>query len=53
MPNIPQFLMNLLFGEMSKMLTNGLKISSKKIVNKGFNFEFKNLKIAINDLNNN
>ena len=53
MPNIPQFLINLLFGEMSKMLTNGLKISSKKIINKGFNFEFKNLKIAINDLNNN
>ncbi len=39
-PNIPSFLMRLLFGEMSDLLLKGVQGSSEKIVKDEFKFEF-------------
>jgi len=49
-PNIPAFAMKLFFGEMSKMLLSGSRISSEKIVSAGFSFSFPNLDSAFKEL---
>jgi len=50
MPNIPAFIMKILFGEMSIILLEGSKISSQKIINTGFKFEFTSLEECLVDL---
>jgi uncharacterized protein (TIGR01777 family) len=50
MPNIPKFIMQLIFGEMSVILTEGSRISSEKIKAKGFQFSFSNLSEALEKL---
>ncbi len=50
MPNIPQFFMKFILGEMSILLFSSKNISSKKIQNLGFRFIFPTCKEAIQDL---
>jgi len=50
LPNIPKFLMKLILGEMHIILFESQRVSSKKIENKGFYFEFHHLKQALEDL---
>lgn len=52
LPNIPGFLIRIIFGEMAVILLNGNKISSKKILDAGFKFKFENSKNALNNLIN-
>lgn len=47
---VPKFVLNLVFGEMSVILTTGSRISSDKIMQTGFDFKFNNLAIALDDL---
>ena len=47
---IPKFILQLLFGKMSILLTTGSKISSEKIKKTGFIFSFKNLSDALDDI---
>lgn len=47
---VPSILMKVFFGEMSVVLLEGNRISSKKIESAGYNFFFKNLFVAFNDL---
>jgi uncharacterized protein len=49
-PNIPAFIMKLIFGEMSSILLKGSRVSSELIISKGYNFIFPNLKKALIDL---
>jgi len=49
-PNIPAFVMKLLFGEMSVMLLSGSRISSEKIESTGYTYLFSNLDSAFQDL---
>lgn len=49
-PNIPSFLMKLLFGEMAAMLLYGSRISSEKIREAGFSFRFPDTESAFNEL---
>lgn len=42
LPNIPSFVMHLLFGQMASLLLKGNKISSKKIEATNFEFKYKN-----------
>lgn len=49
-PNIPQFLMKFILGEMSILLFSSKNISSKKIQNLGFRFIFPTCEEAIEDL---
>ncbi|MCE3281035.1 MAG: hypothetical protein K0S44_3226 [Bacteroidetes bacterium] len=49
-PNVPEFILKLLFGEMAQMLLNGNRVSSHKIENTGFKFKFRKLKDALENL---
>jgi uncharacterized protein (TIGR01777 family) len=50
LPNIPKFMIKLIFGEMSTILLSGSKISSQKISDAGFRFEYDNINSALNNL---
>ncbi|WP_111307508.1 TIGR01777 family oxidoreductase [Confluentibacter sediminis] len=50
LPNIPKGIMKLLLGEMHVLLFDSQRVSSKKIEDKGFDFEYNCLKRAVEDL---
>ena len=50
MPNVPAFLLWLVFGKMAVILTNGSRVSAQKIKEAGFVFEFESLEEALRDL---
>lgn len=49
LPNVPSFLIKLVMGEMSKIVLTGRRVSSDKIKELGFKFQYKNLAFAIKD----
>lgn len=49
-PNVPAFMMKLLFGEMASVLLLGLKASNEKIKSTGYVFQFPELKDALKDV---
>lgn len=50
LPNIPKFIIKLLFGEKSTILLDGSRVSSKKITGAGFKFKFEKLSEALDDI---
>lgn len=44
LPNVPGFLLKIMVGEMSSMVLNSQRVSSKKIQDQGFVFQYKNIK---------
>lgn len=50
LPNIPEFVMKMVLGEMHIILFESQRVSSKKIETKGFEFEFHHLEPALEDL---
>lgn len=50
MPNIPEFVMKLIFGELSVALLEGSRTSSEKLQSAGFQFKFPELKPALKNL---
>ncbi|WP_394759455.1 TIGR01777 family oxidoreductase [Flavobacterium sp.] len=50
MPNVPQFVMKLILGEMHTLLFESQNVSSKKIKEKGFVFQYKLIQSALNQL---
>lgn len=50
LPNIPEFIMKLVLGEMSYLLFSSKNLSSQKIQDIGFEFKFPQLEQAIRDL---
>ncbi|MEP5611851.1 MAG: TIGR01777 family oxidoreductase [Cyclobacteriaceae bacterium] len=50
LPNVPSFALRLLVGEMQVMLTGGNKVSSKKIEQTGFDFQYPSLDSALKNL---
>lgn len=48
--NVPAFAMKLMFGDMSKILLEGSRVSSKKIEKNGYSFRFKSLNKALENL---
>lgn len=50
LPNIPKFVMNTILGEMSYILFASQRVSSKKIEEEGFNFTFRNICSALEDI---
>lgn len=52
LPNIPQFIIRAVLGEMSALALEGSRISSIKIENSGFKFIYNNLDSALEDVMN-
>ncbi len=50
MPNVPSFVLKLIFGEMAQIILEGSRVSSQKIIDSGYEFQFPNLKNALEDL---
>lgn len=50
MPNVPAFVLKLIFGELADALLEGSRASSQKIQDTGFRFKFPYLKEALKDL---
>lgn len=49
-PNVPAFVLKVLFGEMSVILLNGSRVSSGKIEKTGFSFKFRKLEDSLKNL---
>lgn len=50
MPNIPQFLMKLMLGEMHMLLFTSQNVSASKAIEAGYDFKFKTIDAALKDL---
>jgi hypothetical protein len=50
LPNIPRFFMKLVLGDMHTLLFDSQRVSSKKIEDKGFYFEYHHLQPALEEL---
>lgn len=50
MPNVPPIILKLLYGERAGLLLGGLKVSSEKIQNSGFHFQYDKVEKAFEDL---
>jgi len=50
MPNVPKFALKLVFGEMANIILEGSRVSSKKLIDSGFIFNYPNLSDALSDL---
>ncbi len=50
LPNVPKFALKAAFGEMSTLLLSSQLVSSKKIEEQGYHFEYVHLKPALEDL---
>jgi len=50
MPNVPSFLLKLIFGEMSQIILEVSRISPQKIIESGYAFNFTKLEDALEDL---
>ena len=49
-PNVPAFILKILFGEMAVIFLEGSRVSAQKIESAGFNFEFRTAQAALQDL---
>lgn len=49
LPNVPSFVIKLLFGEMATMLLNGSRVSNEKIKQQGFHFLYETLEKSLDD----
>lgn len=49
-PNLPSFVIKIIFGKMSEMLLNGSRISASKIIKAGYEFKYPELRSALVDL---
>ncbi|MBC6400328.1 MAG: TIGR01777 family protein [Ekhidna sp.] len=50
LPNVPKFALRLMVGEMADMIIGGSKVSGRLIEEKGYNFQFRTLEEALEDL---
>jgi len=50
LPNVPTFILKIMLGEMADMLLGSSKVSSRKIENAGFKFQFPNLQLGLKNL---
>ncbi|MFY0607945.1 MAG: TIGR01777 family oxidoreductase [Cyclobacteriaceae bacterium] len=50
LPNVPAFVMKLMLGEMAQIVLGGNRVSSERIVEKGFKFRFTDVNLALQDL---
>ena len=50
LPPVPTFLIRIVMGEMSAVVTEGSRVSNQKLLDAGFEFKFPHLQHALNDL---
>lgn len=50
LPNVPAFVLKLLFGEMANMLLEGSRVSNQKLIGSGFQFKYPTLSEALSEI---
>ncbi len=50
LPNLPKPILRLIFGEMSMILLGGSRVSSKKIISAGYDFKYKTVSSALENI---
>jgi len=50
LPNVPGFVMKILFGEMANILVGGSHVSAEKIKSSGFEFDYPTLDLALEEI---
>ena len=50
LPSIPSWVLKIIFWEMSSILLNGSRVSSKKLIKSGFQFKYLSIRSAILNL---
>lgn len=50
LPNVPAFALKLMMGEMSEIALGGCRVSAKKLLSTGFQFQFPDLEPALKEL---
>ena len=50
LPNLPEFTIKAIFGEMASIILGGNRVSSKKIESAAYDFQYKYIEEALNDL---
>ncbi|MEZ5198073.1 MAG: TIGR01777 family oxidoreductase [Bacteroidales bacterium] len=50
LPNVPAFIMKVMFGEMSRIILEGSRISNEKLLNTGFRFQYPEIEKALEDI---
>lgn len=50
LPHIPSFLFQMVLGESAQIILEGSRISSAKVIDEGYQFNFNNLKDALNNI---
>lgn len=50
LPNIPEFIMQMLLGEMHEILFSSQNVDNKKIINEGFSFKYTSVEKALDNL---
>lgn len=50
LPNVPSFLLSLIFGEMATILLNGSRVSANKLIENGFQFKHPKTREAIEEI---
>ena len=50
LPNIPEFIMQMILGEMHEILFSSQNVDNKKIINEGFLFKYNSVEKALEDL---
>ncbi|MEQ9231953.1 MAG: TIGR01777 family oxidoreductase [Cyclobacteriaceae bacterium] len=50
LPNVPAFILKIVFGELAQVVLGGNRVSAKKIVDAGYSFKFEDLATALTDL---
>ena len=49
-PNVPAFVLKLMFGKMSQVVLSSQKVSSEKTEKAGFNFQYTQIQDALNSI---
>ena len=52
LPNVPSFILNILYGELSDTILKGVRVSNKKVKDLGFRFKYDQLKVALKEIYN-
>lgn len=50
LPNVPEFMIKLFFGDQAEMILKGAPLSSKKLLDTGFSFDYPTLNTALSNI---
>jgi uncharacterized protein (TIGR01777 family) len=50
LPNVPAFILKLIFGQMSDIILKGSRVAPDRLLKEGFEFDYKEINVALGNL---